>query len=197
MGNKKKTETTQTQNTVQNTTQNTNQSSSGSTSGQYANRNFYGEYTPTDTADIQAFRGWKPEVDPGLSYQYGNARNKLQQSINNPTGGYRTAAMDDAILRSGNRALAQDEAQAYRGGQYDVNQIRSGQLGSLAALTRPSLIQTGSAGASSGESQGQSQGTAQGNMTGNMTGTGTQIQSGGMLGDILGAGAQIGSAALM
>lgn len=188
MGKKKQTTTTN-----QSTTQNTNQSSSGSSQGQYANRNFYGEYTPSDTADIQAFRGWSPQIDPGLSHQYGNAKENLRKSLISPTGGYRTAAMDDAIFRTGERQLNQDQAQAFRGGQYDVNQIRSGQLGSLAALTRPSLIQTGSAGASSGTSQGQSQGT----MTGNMSGTGTVQQSGGLFGDLLGGAATIGSAALM
>lgn len=170
-------------------TQNTSQQSSGSSSGQYANQNFYGEYVPSSTADIEAFRGWKPQIDPGLSYQYGNARNNLRKSLISPTGGYRTAAMDDAIMRSGERSLNQDEAQAYRGATYDQNSLRAGQLGSLAALTRPSLVQTGSTGLSSG--------TSSGSQTGQMSGTGTVQQSGGLFGDLLGGAATIGSAALM
>ncbi len=173
----------------QTTNQQTSQQSSGSTSGAYASQNTFGEYTPSDTKDIQSFRDWKPEIDPGLSYQYSSARNKLQQSLIDPTGGYLTPAMKDAILRNKSRDLNQDEAQAYRSGQYDVNQIRSGQLGSLAALTRPQLVQTGSSGISSGQSQG--------NMSGTMSGTGTFTQPSNLFGDILGAASQVGSVALM
>ena len=56
-----------------------------------------------------------------------------------------------------------------REGQYDVNQQRMGQLGTLAALTAPHIVQTGGSGTTSGTSSG----------------TGTQTQSGGLLGDVL------------
>lgn len=132
-----------------------------------------------DTPDIQAYRAWQPQTDPGLSYQYANARNRLNQSFDNPLGGYATPAMRDAMQRSGNRQLNQDESQAFRQGTYDVNAQKGAQLGSLAGLTRG----TTSTGTSSG--------------TGSMTGTGTTTQSGISWGEILGAGAQVGSAALM
>lgn len=174
---------------TQTQTQQTNQQSSGSSQGQYANQNFYGEYVPSSTADIEAFRGWKPQIDPGLSYQYGNARNNLRKSLISPTSGYRTAAMDDAIMRSGERSLNQDEAQAFRNATYDQNSLRAGQLGSLAALTKPQLVNTSSTGVSSG--------TSSGNMTGSMSGTGTVTQSGGLLDSLIGGAATAGSAALM
>jgi len=138
-----------------------------------------GSTSVPDSPDIQAYRGWQPQTDPGLSYQYANARNRLNQSFDNPLGGYATPAMRDAMLRSGNRQLDQDESQAFRQGSYDVNQQKAGQLGTLAALTRG----TNTTGTSSG--------------TGTASGTGTQTQSGISWGEILGAAAQVGSGALM
>ncbi len=153
--------------TKQQSTQAFNTATSGSTS-------------VPDTPDIQAYRDWQPQGDPGLGYQYANARNRLNQSFDNPLGGYATPAMRDAMLRTGNRQLNQDESQAFRQQAYDINNQRSGQLGSLAALTRGS------------NTTGTSSGT--GNMSG--TGTATQSQSGISWGEILGAGAQVGSAAI-
>lgn len=89
-------------------------------------------------------------------------------------GGYTTPQIRDATLRSGFRNIDEQAAEQSRAGQYDVNQQRMGQLGSLAALTQPRLTQTG----------GTSQGTAQ-----------TTYKSP-KLGDILAAAAQVGSAAL-
>lgn len=163
----------------------TAQTQNSQSQGSYANTNTYGEWKPSDTEDTKAFRDWKPQIDPGLSYQYGNARNKLRQSLISPTGGYRTAAMDDAILRGGERSLNQDEAQAYRGSQYDQNSMRAGQLGSLAALTQGRLVQTGASGTSAGTSSG----TSAGNQA--------TMQSGDLFGQLLGGASQVGSAALL
>ncbi len=160
---KKKSTTTQTQQSQQ--AFNTNQS---------------GSTTVQDTPDIQAYRQWQPQTDPGLSYQYANARNRLNDSFDNPLGGYATAGMRDAIQRSGNRQLNQDESQAFRSGAYDVNQQKAGQLGNLAGLTRG----VNTTGTSSGT----------GTMSG--SGTGTTTQSGISWGEILGAAAQVGGGAL-
>ncbi len=153
------------QETKQQSTQSFNTATSGSTS-------------VPDTPDIQSFRGWQPQTDPGIPYAAASAHNRLNQSFDNPLGGYATPAMRDAILRSGNRQIDQDASQAFRNSAYDVNQQKAGQLGSLAALTRG----TNTTGTSSG--------------TGNMSGTGTSTQSGISWGEILGAGAQVGSSLL-
>ncbi len=158
--------------TTQTTTQNQQQS---------FNANTASSTSVPDTPDIQAYRGWQPQTDPGLSYQYANARNRLNQSFDNPLGGYATPAMRDAMQRSGNRQLDQDESQSFRAGAYDVNQQKAGQLGNLASLTRGQ------------NTTGTSSGT--GTMSG--TGTGTSTQSGISWGEILGAAAQVGSGALM
>lgn len=158
--------------TTQTTTQNQQQA---------YNANTASSSSVPDTPDIQAYRAFQPQVDPGLGYQYANARNKLNQSFDNPLGGYATPEMRDAMLRTGNRQLNQDEAQAFRAGTYDVNQQKAGQLGNLASLTRG----TNTTGTSSGT----------GTMTG--TGTGTTQQSGISWGEILGAAANVGGSALM
>jgi len=132
-----------------------------------------------DTPDIGAYRDWRPQTDPGLAAQYGNARNQLTSSFNNPLGGYGTAQTREAQQRTALRNLNQDEAQAFRSGTYDVNAQRGGQLGMLASLTRGT----------------QSSGTSSGTGTG--SGTQTTVQSGDLLGQLLGAGAQVGSAALL
>jgi hypothetical protein len=79
-----------------------------------------------------------------------------------------TPQMRDAQERTGLRNLNQDEAQAYRGAYQDVNAQRGTQLGTIAALTHPQMVQTGSTGNASGTSSG----------------TGTTVQSGGFLGDL-------------
>lgn len=157
----KKTKTEQTQNTA------------------YNNTAQYGWQETPDSSDTKALRNWNPQIDPGLSAQYGRARNDLKGSFLNPTGGYTNAAVRDAQMRTGNERLNEQESNAFRGGQYDVNQQKYGQLSGLAALMAPRLTQTGSSG------------------TGTGSGTSTTSQSGGLLGDILGGVAQVGGAALM
>lgn len=134
---------------------------------------------PEDTADTKAFREWRPQIDPGIGAQYGAAKNNLRSSFINPLGGYATAGMQDAMQRTGERNLNQDEAQAFRSAYSDANQQRAGQLGSLSALTSPRILQTGSSG------------------SGNMSGTANTVQSGDLLGQLLAGGSQVGAAALM
>lgn len=149
------------------TTQNQQQS--------YNSAQTYGQIAPQDTADIQSFRGWKPQIDPGLGAQYGAAKNRLRSSFINPLGGASTPQMQDAQQRTGERNLNMDEAQAFRGAYGDANSQRGGQLGSLAALTSPHILQTGSSG------------------SGNMAGTANTVQSGDLLGQIISGASQVGA----
>lgn len=120
----------------------------------FNNQAQYGWQQTPDTADTSALRSWKPQIDPGLASQYGRARNDLNSSFLNPIGGYTNASLQEKQRRTGMENLNQQEAQAFRGGQYDVNQQRLGQLGTLASLTAPRLTQTGSSG--TGNMTGQS-----------------------------------------
>ncbi len=62
----------------------------------------------------------------------------------NPTGGYVTPQIRDAIMRSGQRELAQQAGQQTREGQFDVNRQEQAKKLALADMTRPILTQTGS-----------------------------------------------------
>lgn len=195
MGKKtQKTSTNQTQ--TQNSASNSAFSNSSNSAFNNTSANTFGWQNMSDTEDIKSLRGFTPQIDPGLGYQYANAKNRHRNSFINPLGGYQTAQMTDALQRSGERQLNQDQAQAFRGGQYDVNNQRLGQLGTLASLTAPRLTQTGST--NSGTSTDTSSGTASGTSSGTGTNVGNSntIQSGDLLGQILGAGAMVGSSAL-
>jgi len=116
----------------------------------YSNQANYGWQAPPDTEDTKAYRAYRPEVDPSIAYGAANARNRLNSSFVNPLGGFQSAQNQDALLRAGNRQIDQDTSQAFRMGQYDQNQQRASQLGGLAALTSPRLVQQSSSGSSSG-----------------------------------------------
>lgn len=127
-------------------------------SQQYSNTAQYDWQNTPDTPDTAAYRNYRPEIDPSIAYGAANSRNRLNSSFINPLGGRLTGDMQDKLLRAGNRQIDQDASQAFRLGQYDVNQQRGGQLAGLAALTAPRLVQTGSSGTGSGTSN-----TTQGN----------------------------------
>jgi len=158
----------------------TTQQQSGTSA--FNNTNTYGQIVPIDTPDTQAFRDYRPEIDPSIAYGAAEAKNRLNQSFINPLGGRYSPHIEDAIKRTENRRIDQDASQAFRVGQNDVNRARQGQLGTLAALTAPRIVNTGSSGT--------------GSSTGTMSGTGTMVERGGLFNDILSAaraGASIAS----
>lgn len=108
--------------------------------------NTYSQVVPQNTPDIDAFRKWEPQVDPGIGYQYARARDDLKDTYDNPLGAYTTPAVKEAALRSGLKDLNQQEGQAFRAGEYDVNAQKLGQLGGVAELTAPRIVQSGSTG---------------------------------------------------
>jgi hypothetical protein len=132
----------------------TNQTQSGTSS--FNNSASYGQIQPESNKYIDAFEDFRPQGDPTIGFRAGDAKRRLASSFSNPLGGYATPAMKDAIMRSESRGIDQDAAQQFRAGQYDTNQQRMGQLGSLASLMAPRIVQTGSSGtgATSGTSSG-------------------------------------------
>lgn len=144
---------------------------------QFSNQAQYGWQQTPDSKDIEAYRNYRPEIDPSIAHGAAASRNRLNSSFINPLGGYQTAQNRDALLRSGNREIDQGASQAFRVGQYDANQQRQSQLGSLAALTSPRMVQTGSSGTSSG--------------------TSNTVQGQNLFGDIMSAGQAGASMALM
>lgn len=101
-----------------------------------------------NTPDIENLRGWEGKVDPGISYQFNRLRKGVEQGFKDPLGGYYAPQVRDAITRSSQAQLGQDEAEAYRKGEYDVNNMNLGKLSGLADLTAPRT--TTSSGTSTG-----------------------------------------------
>src|SRR5690242_4995232 len=120
------------------------QSSTGST--QYS----YGQIQPQSNQYIDNFANFQPSVDPTIGYRAAASRNRLNAGLLNPAGGYTTPQIAEARRNAANRDIDEQAAMAGRAGQYDVNQSRMGQLGSLAALMAPRIVQQGSSGTSQG-----------------------------------------------
>lgn len=133
--------------------------------------NSYNYVAPPDTADVTALRGVNFTEDPGIAHQYGLAKERLDENMDNPLGPYTTSDVRMKQRAAGIKGLNQEESMAHRQGQYDVNMLNNAKLQGLAALTAPKLVQTG--------------------------GTQTQTQSGDVLGQLIGGAAGVGSAALM
>lgn len=134
----------------------------------FANTATYGQIQPESNKYIDAFEQYRPQADPTIAYRAAAEKRRVNSSFLNPLGGYATPAMRDAITRSENRTIDQDAAMASRAGQYDVNQQRMSQLGSLAGLMAPRIVQTGSSGTGTSNMTGQSSGSAGQNLFGNI-----------------------------
>ena len=134
----------------------------------FENNQEYKYFTPPDTEDIKALRGWNPQSDPTRPYQFARQRRDVLNLYNNPLGAYTTPELREQMTRSALGELGQQEGQAAREEQYDFNNQKLGQLSTLAALTKPELQQTKSYGFNSGQQQGS-----------------------GTLGSVIGAGASI------
>jgi hypothetical protein len=134
----------------------------------------WGQVTPNETEDTRRLRDQKFEVDPGLAHQYAQQRQNLHSGFNNPTGAYYSPQVRDAIVRAGDERLGEQEAQAFREGQSDVNRLNFARNSTVAAMTAPKIVQTG--------------------LTSSGSGTITQSQS--PWGAILQGGASLGSASL-
>src|SRR6185369_11190275 len=106
----------------------------------------HGDLWLSDAADyscIAKLSGAKFEVDPGLHAQYGQLRSQLKSGFNNPLGANYSPEVRDAIIRSGEERLGQQEAEAYRGGQYDANRLGYSRDVTVAGMSQPQLTQTG------------------------------------------------------
>lgn len=88
----------------------------------------------------------------------------------NPTGAYATPELQAERQNAALGNLRQEEGQASRVAQYDVNAQRGAQLGQIAGMTRPEFYQLGSSGTSSGMSTGKGMQIAPSNLFGNFLG---------------------------
>lgn len=118
--------------------------------------NEYAFSDPYSSPDIEEFRQFRPQADPSIPHRFAAQRNRVMDAYQNPTGAYSTPELNTERQMAQLGELGQEEGQAMRESQYDVNQQRGAQLGNIAALTRPNFYQK----------------------------SGTQTQSGGFWGDL-------------
>lgn len=123
-------------------------------SNNYNNANTYGWQQQPETADVSNFRNFTPQVDPSIAYGAAASRTRAQQNADNQLGGYQTGTTRQAALNTANQNIDQNASQAFRQGSYDVNQQKMAQLGTLASLTAPRLVETSSSGTSQGTGTG-------------------------------------------
>lgn len=121
-----------------------------------------------ETGDISALRGFKAKIDPGISYQFNRLRKGVEQSFRDPLGGYYAPQVRDQIIRSSQAQLGQQEAEANRMGEQDVNAMEYGKLSQLADLTAPRTV----------TSSGTQSGTGQVTQTPSWLSTGSSIAGG-------------------
>lgn len=110
----------------------------------------YDYKTPPTTPALTKLADTKFEVDPGLHAQYSSLRNRLKSGFNNPLGADYNPEVRDAIIRSGEENLGQQEAEAYRGGQFDANRLGYSRDTTVAGMSAPNLVQTGGTNAGTG-----------------------------------------------
>lgn len=112
--------------------------------------NTYGWQAPPETADVAAVRDFKFTADPRIGYAFGDAKNQVGNSFNNPLGGVYSPQMRDSILRNSLSDLGQKEAQAYSEANQGLQGQQFAQKGLVAGMTAPRMVQTGSSGTGTG-----------------------------------------------
>jgi|ERR1051326_798372 hypothetical protein len=148
--------------------QNSDSRTSQTGTNTFSNTATYGQIQPEANKYIDAYENYRPQIDPNIGFRAAGERDRLNRSFINPLGGYYTPQMRDKMMNSANRDIDQQSAIEGRQGAYDVNQQRMGQLGSLAALMAPRLVQTGSSGTGTSNMTGQSSGSTGQNLFGNI-----------------------------
>lgn len=90
--------------------------------------------------ELDDFKKWNPQSDPTIPFNFANQRNDLERSFIAPTGSYQTPELREQQMRSGIQEIGQNEAMARRADRYDQNQLKMGQLGQIAGLKAPELV---------------------------------------------------------
>lgn len=119
--------------------------------------NTYSFHNNPGSADIDKLRNDTFEVDPGLKAEYANLRAGQEKSFGQPQGAYYNPQVKAQMLESGKERLGQQEAQAFREGQFDVNKLKYSRDAAVAGMTAPVFAQDTSSSTGSGTvSQGES-----------------------------------------
>lgn len=106
----------------------------------------YNWFTPPDTEDVKAYRGWNPEADPSRPYQFARQRSDILNLYNNPLGAYTTPELREQMTRSALQENAQEEGQSALAENAQLNNLKGAKYSDLARLTSPQLQNTRSSG---------------------------------------------------
>jgi len=98
---------------------------------------------PPSTPALDKLRSRTFEIDPGIGAQYGAQRQNFLRSFKSPTGAFLSPQVRDMQQTSGLERLGQEQAQAEREGQYDVNKQNYARDVAVAGFEQPQLVNTG------------------------------------------------------
>ena len=99
--------------------------------------NDYGFFQKPSWDGLKKLEGWNPQADPTIGANFGQQKNDLERSFVAPTGSYQTPELREQQMRSGIQQIGQNQAIATRADQYGQNQLKLGQLESIAKLSAP------------------------------------------------------------
>lgn len=105
--------------------------------------NSFGFFTPPNTQDFDAVRAFKIQADPSFGAYASDLKRRNQETRNRLTGPYVTPEQQEQVELAQNEEIAQEEAQARRGLNFDTNRTELSRLMGIAELTRPQLANTG------------------------------------------------------
>lgn len=99
-------------------------------------------FTPPDTEDVKAYRGFMPQIDPTIGFRQSEQNRQLDRSLNNPLGSYTTPEMREQKQIRGREQINMNAGMEQRAGQFDQNRLRMQQLSDLSGLTKPVFANT-------------------------------------------------------
>ena len=105
--------------------------------------NSYSYIPHPGSADINALRNFKAEVNPTIPYRYAAAKEDLENSFHAPLGAATSPAARDAAARSASNRLRMDEAVDTAASYADANNANFGRQAAVAGMTSPQFAQTG------------------------------------------------------
>ena len=103
--------------------------------------NTYSFHQNPGSPQLTALGKLKFNVDPGLHAQFGNLRNQVDKAAHDPMGAAYNPYSAQQQRKAARERLGQQEAQAYREGEYDVNRLNLARDTTVAGLTAPVFAQ--------------------------------------------------------
>src|SRR5574343_862411 len=97
--------------------------------------------TKPETQEVKDLKNFRYEKDPRLPFIFANRKQQYAESYDNQLGAYTTPMVRDQAVRANNAKLDQEYAAASAAENAQGNNIRLGQLTSVADMMSPQLVQ--------------------------------------------------------